>query len=159
MITCPVSTIFPSHVEYGGGFDVIYNLSNRLAAQLSFDYLRGAEVEKTDPSDGEVCMYKTYDNWNLLGGGFFRIGKSLPVYIICSGGVNILNPYPVKEAEGSLGSIIIMRPPDTKANPMVAFGGGIILRQKKMVFKVETLYSKVFNYKKDSILLRMGVGF
>jgi len=48
--------VTPSHVEYCGGFDVIYNLSNRLAAQLSFDYLRGAEVEKTDPIMRRIPM-------------------------------------------------------------------------------------------------------
>ncbi len=151
--------ITPAHHEYGVGCGLIINLSNRFVVQLSGDYLLGAEVKKEDPFDGETYMYKTYNNINVLGSLMFKFGRKNRFFISCGGGVNILTPYANKEVEGSLGSIIMLQAPDSKTNPMAAFGGGVILNMKKIIFKIEALYTKIFNYHKNSILLRLGFGF
>ena len=151
--------ITPAHKEYGVGCGLIINLSNRFAIQLSGDYLLGAEVKKEDPSDGETYMYKTYNNINVLGSLMFKFGRKNRFFISCGAGLNILSPYADKEVEGSLGSIIMLQAPDSKTNPMASFGGGVILNMKKIIFKIEALYTKIFKYEKNSILLRLGFGF
>jgi hypothetical protein len=151
--------VTPAHNEYGVGCGVMVNLSNKFAIRLSGDYLQGAEVEKEDPSDGETIMYRTYNNINVLGSVIFKFGGKTRFFISCGAGINILSPYADKEVAGSLGSIIMLRAPDSKTNPMASFGGGVILNMKKIIFKIEALYTKIFKYQKNSILLRLGFGF
>lgn len=151
--------ITPAHSEFGGGGSLFINLSKRSALQFSVDYLFGAEVKKEDPSDSEIFMYRTYNNVNVLANGIVKFGKKKQIFLICGAGINVLIPYAEKEVEGSKGSIIVLQPPDKKINPMAAFGGGVILNMKKMIFIIEALYTMIFNYNKNAILFRIGVGF
>jgi len=151
--------ITPTHTGLGGGLDTIIDLSEKFAFQLSADYLSGAEVKKLDPSDGETYLYKTYDNINIMGSVLFKVSLSSPFFISFGGGMNILCPYADREVSGSLGSIIILEAPDKTINPMAALGGGVILAKKKMILRIEALYTVIFNYQKNSILLRLGFGF
>lgn len=151
--------ITPAHFESGGGLGLFINISHRFAIQLSSYYLFGNRVNKEDPSDGETVTYKTYNNINTLGSVIVKVG-SKPQFFICGGGgFNVLIPYPQKEVEGSLGSIIILQPPDKKINPMVGVGGGVILNFKKMILKLEALYTMILRYEKNSILIHIGFGF
>jgi hypothetical protein len=68
-------------------------------------------------------------------------------------------PYEDKEETGSLGSIILIEAPEKKTNPMALFGGGVIFKMGRGFFKVEAFYSKIFDYDKNSILIRVGFGF
>jgi hypothetical protein len=151
--------ITPSHVEYGGGLGLMFNFSKLLAFQLTGEYLLGAEVDKVDPSDMESYTYRTYDNINLLGSLLIKFGRRTRFFVTAGGGMNILMPYKDKEETGSLGSIILIEAPEKKTNPMALFGGGVIIKMGRRFFKVEALYSMIFDYKKNSILIRVGFGF
>lgn len=151
--------ITPAHDEVGLGLGVIMNLSNRFAVQISVDYLLGAEVKKEDPSDGETCTYKTYDNVNLLGSGIVKLGGKTQFFISPGVGINLLAPYADKEKTGSLGSIIVIEAPDKKIHPMMVLSGGVIHNMRKTFIKLEILYARIFDYQKNSILFRLGLGF
>lgn len=151
--------ITPSHIEYGGGVGVLFNFSKLLSLQLTGEYLLGAEVEKVDPSDMESYTYRTYDNLNLLASLLIKFGEKTQFFVTAGGGMNILMPYKDKEETGSLGSIILIEAPEKKTNPMALFGGGVIFKMGRGFFKVETLYSMIFDYDKNSILIRVGIGF
>jgi hypothetical protein len=151
--------VTPAHNEFGLGCALMFNLSDKIAIQLAGDYLFGTEVNKEDPSDGEIIKYRTYDNINLLGSVMVKFGKKNQFFASCGGGLNILNPYADKEVEGSLESLIIISAPDSKVNLMASLGGGAIVTLKKSILKIEVLYNMIFNSKKNSILLRMGIGF
>jgi hypothetical protein len=151
--------ITPSHSEVGLGLALMFNLSRMFALQLSGDFLLGAEVTKEDPSDGETCDYKTYNNMNLIAGGMMRFGKNTQMFLSAGGGVNVLLPYADTEKIGSLGSLVAIEAPEKKIHPMVAVGGGVIQNLAKMLFKLEILYTRIFDYDKNFILLRLGVGF
>jgi hypothetical protein len=151
--------ITPSHLEYGGGLGLMFNFSKRLALQLTGEYLSGAEVDKVDPSDMESYTYRTYDNINALASLLIKFGKKIQYFVTAGGGMNILMPYEDKEETGSLGSIIQIEAPEKKINPMALFGGGVIFKMGKGFFKVDALYSMIFEYDKNSILIRVGYGF
>ena len=151
--------ITPSHIEYGGGLGILFNFSELLFLQLTGEYLFGAEVDKVDPSDMESYTYRTYDNINLLASLLIKFGRKTRFFVTAGGGMNILMPYKDKEETGSLGSIILIEAPDKKINPMALLGGGVIFKMGKGFFKVETVYSMIFNYDKNSILIRLGIGF
>jgi hypothetical protein len=151
--------ITPSHIEYGGGLGLMFNFSKLLAFQLTGEYLLGAEVEKVDPSDMELYTYRTYDNINVLASLLIKFGRKTRFFVTAGGGMNILMPYEDKEETGSLGSIILIEAPEKKTNPMALFGGGVIFKTGRGFFKVEALYSMIFDYDKNSILIRVGFGF
>lgn len=151
--------ITPSHTGFGLGCGLMINLSDRIALQVAGEYLLGSDVEKTDPSDGETVKYRTYDNINLLSSLMVCFGTDHQFFFSCGGGFNILNPYEEKEVEGSLGSLIIISTPDSKINLMARIGGGVIFPLKKSFLKIEALYNLIFNCGKNSILLRLGIGF
>ena len=150
--------ITPAHKEIGLGCGLMINMTEKLATQLVCDYLFGTEVKKEDPFDGETVRYRTYNNINILGSVIFKFGKKYKFFLSGGGGVNILNPYDDKELEGNLGSLIIISAPGTKVNSMLSFGGGWILNMKKTILKLEVLYNLILNIKKNSILLRLGIG-
>ena len=151
--------VTPSHLEYGGGLGIMFNLSQRLDFQVTGEYLFGANVDKTDPTDGETYIYRTYDNINILGSLLLKFGSKPQFFLTAGGGMNILNPYNDKEDTGSLGSIILIEAPEKKTNPIVVFGGGVIFNAGRGSFKVEALYSMIFDYDKKSILIRVGYAF
>lgn len=151
--------VTPAHFEYGGGLGIMFNLSQRLDFQVTGEYIFGANVDKTDPSDGETYIYRTYDNIDILGSLLFKFGSKPRFFLTAGGGMNILNPYNDKEERGSLGSVILIEAPEKKTNPMIVFGGGVIFNAGRGFFKVEALYSIIFDYDKKSILIRVGYGF
>lgn len=151
--------ITPSHSEYGGGIGFMFGLSDDLALKIEGEYLLGAEVEKEDPSDGETYTYKTYDNLNVVGSLLYSFGDETKFFISAGGGVNILMPYDDKQETGSLGSIILIEKPDTTTNLMAAFGAGVMLQTGSMIIKIEGQYEMIFDYEKNFILLKVGIGF
>jgi hypothetical protein len=151
--------VTPTHKEFGLGCGLMINFSEKLAAQLVGDYLFGTEVEKEDPSDGEIVMYRTYNNINVMGSMILKFGRKNQFFTSGGGGINFINPYDDKELEGSLGSLIIISAPESKINPMISFGGGVILKMPKAILKFEAAYTLTFKTKKKSILLRLGIGF
>lgn len=151
--------ITPSHIEYGGGLGILFNFSKLLSLQLTGEYLSGAEVDKVDPSDMESYTYRTYNNINVLASLLIKFGRKKRFFVTVGGGMNILMPYKDKEETGSLGSIILIEAPEKKTNPMALFGGGVIFKMGRGFFKVETLYSMIFDYDKNSIFIRLSIGF
>lgn len=151
--------VTPAHIELGGGGGVFINMSNMFALQFTADYLMGAEVDKEDPTDGETFKYKTYNNINVLGSVIVKFGGQIQFFLSGGGGVSVLMPYADKEVQGSLGSIIMLTPPDKKVHPMAALGGGVMYHKKKFFIKAETLYTMVFDYGKNALLFRLGIGF
>jgi hypothetical protein len=151
--------VTPSHFEYGGGLGIMFNLSQRLDFQVTGEYLFGANVDKTDPTDGETYVYRTYDNINILASLLLKFGSKPRFFLTAGGGMNILKPYNDKEVTGSLGSVILIEAPEKKTNPMVVFGGGVLLNAGRGFFKVEALYAMIFDYDKKSILIRVGYAF
>jgi hypothetical protein len=151
--------VTPSHSEYGGGLGFMFNLAESLALKVEGEYLLGVEVEKEDPSDGETYTYKTYDNLNIVGSLLYTFGEETKFFISAGGGVNILMPYDDKQETGSLGSVILIEKPDTTTNLMAAFGGGILLQTGSMIIKIEGQYAMIFDYEKNFILLKLGIGF
>lgn len=151
--------VTPAHLEYGGGVGAMLNLAPQLALQVTGEYLFGADVDKTDPTDGETYIYRTYDNINLLGSLMLKFGGSPQFFVTAGGGMNILKPYNDKDDTGSLGSIILIRAPDKKTNPMLVLGGGMMFNIGSGFFKVEALYSMIFDYDKKSFLFRIGYVF
>jgi hypothetical protein len=151
--------VTPSHGEVGLGMGVIWNLSRRAAVKFSGDYLLGAEVKKEDPSDMETCTYRTYDNINLIGSGIIRFGEVTQFFISPGAGINMLVPYGDTQKTGSLGSIIVIEAPAKKIHPLMAFGAGVIHNMKKNFFVMEILFTRIFQYQKNSIMFRLGFGF
>jgi len=151
--------VTPAHSEYGGGLGFFIDISDNVALNISGEYLLGTEVTKTDPSDGETYTYKTYDNINALASLVVKFGEDIKFFASAGGGANILMPYADKEETGSLGSIIVITPPDKTMNIMAAFGAGAIFDLGATFLKIEAQYSMIFDYEKDSILLRLGFGF
>jgi hypothetical protein len=151
--------VTPAHLEYGPGLGAILNIAPQLDFQLTSEYLFGADVEKTDPTDGETYTYRTYDNINFLGSLMLKFGGNPRFFVTAGGGLNILKPYDDKQDIGSLGSIILIEAPDKKTNPMVVFGGGVLLNMLSGTFKFEALYSIVFDYDKKAFLFRIGYVF
>jgi hypothetical protein len=149
----------PAYTGLGLGCGLMFNLSDRIALRVTGDYILGSEVEKKDPSDDETVKYRTYDSINILGGMIYRFGIKQRFFASGGAGFNILNPYADKEAEGSLGSVVIISAPDSKINLMASIGGGIIFPLKKSILKIEALFNLIFETGKNSILLRMGIGF
>lgn len=151
--------VTPSHSEFGGGIGFMFGLSDNLALKIEGDYLLGAEVEKEDPSDGETYTYKTYDNINVLGSLLFMFGDETKFFISGGAGANILMPYDDKEETGSLGSVIVIQKPDTTVNIMAAAGAGVLLDAGGLLIKIEGQYTMVFDYEKNSIFVKLGIGF
>lgn len=151
--------VTPSHNEYGGGLGFMIGLSDSLAIKIEGEYLLGADVTKEDPNDGETYTYTTYDNVNVLAGLVLKFGDEIQFFLSAGGGVNILIPYDDKEETGSLGSIIVVEAPDTTTNIMAAFGAGAIFNTGGMIIKIEGQYGMVFDYEKNSIILKLGIGF
>lgn len=151
--------VTPSHNEYGGGLGFMFDLSDNIAIKIEGEYLLGADVVKEDPSDGETYTYKTYDNVNVIGSLVIKFGAETQFFVSGGGGVNILMPYDNKEETGSLGSVIIIEAPDKTTNPMAAVGAGVIFNTGGMIVKIEGQYSMIFDYEKNSIILRLGLGF
>lgn len=151
--------VTPSHSEYGGGLGFMFDLSDNIAIKIEGDYLLGADVVKEDPSDGETYTYKTYDNVNVIGSLVLKFGDETQFFVSGGGGFNILMPYADKEETGSLGSIIVIEAPETTTNLMAAVGAGVIFNTGNMIVKIEGQYTMIFDYEKNSILLRLGLGF
>jgi len=151
--------VTPSHNEYGGGLGFMFDLSDNIAIKIEGDYLLGTEVVKEDPSDGETYTYKTYDNVNVIGSLVLKFGDETQFFVSGGGGFNILMPYADKEETGSLGSIIVIEAPETTTNLMAAVGAGVIFNTGNMIVKIEGQYTMIFDYEKNSILLRLGLGF
>ena len=151
--------VTPSFLCLGGGCGLWLKLADRFIARLSLDYLPGSEVDKKDPSDGERVSYKTYNNMNILGSMIYTFHGKIQPFISGGGGINILFPYPDRETQGSLGSIIFIEAPDQTINPIASFGGGILFNIKKYFLNLEVLYTLGFNSRPNSILFRLGLVF
>ncbi len=151
--------VTPSFSEMGGGLGILYNLSDSIGISVSADYLMGADVDKVDPSDGETYAYTTYDNLNIIAAVMLKFGGDTKFFISAGGGFNILMPYDDKEETGSLGSIIVVEAPESTSNFLISAGGGAIMNLGGAILKIEAQYVMVMDYEKNSILLKIGIGF
>ncbi|MBN2136000.1 MAG: hypothetical protein JW737_09735 [Acidobacteria bacterium] len=151
--------VTPSHNEVGGGLQIMYHVSPLISIGLLGEYLTGTDVEKIDPSDNETYTYTTYDNVNILANVYLKFGDELKFFVNAGAGFNMLMPYNDKEETGSLGSIIIVTKPDNSTNFIFAAGGGIMYDLGGVTAKLEGQYISNSELDKNSIIIRIGIGF
>lgn len=153
--------VTPSHLGFGVGMGFIFDVSKTVSLQVSADYVLGAEVKKIDPSDSEFFIYKTYNTVNFLAGGMLKLsGSKIRPFLSAGGGLCMLMPYDDREDSASAGSIIIIEAPEKKTYPMFMVGGGVLIGLKTTGFiKIELLYTRVSDYDRNALFLKLGYAF
>lgn len=153
--------VTPSFTGFGLGLGFLMDISKKFALQVSADYVFGGEVQKIDPSDSEFFLYKTYNTANFLASGVLKLNsRKIQSFLTAGGGLSMLLPYDDSEDTGSTGSIVLVEAPDKKTYPMLMLGGGVMIRLKSAGFlKIELQFTRVLDYDKNAIFLKLGYAF